>query len=252
MTHIVFGGVTIGCIGEETSVTFIRDSNFDGKIDDNNIIRITEDTRQINCARKCKNDDTCVGFYIDPALHRCQEQNMTSNITDVRSSPGWLYYYKNITKPEGSTCPFNDGGWSETSLLPDGLNYKFITSNQVNFNSTDAFDFCLFLGGTLPIIYTKEKMDFYLANIFTCPDVQGYSFWIDGTNFNAASNYFASDAFKTDAGVVIPQTSDLWASGRPNSPDTQHCVRSSDGFDYMFDDAHCDNINNQMLCEKQV
>lgn len=62
---------------------------------------------------------------------------------------------------------------------------------------------------------------------------------------------FFSDAWKTSDGVVIPTNiAGYWAPGRPNYPETDHCIRMRGDYDYLMDDVPCSGYYTHVLCEK--
>ncbi|KAL4217583.1 hypothetical protein ACF0H5_022325 [Mactra antiquata] len=155
------------------------------------------------------------------------------------------------TAPGPFVCPQHNGPWSG-GLLPDGFIYHYLIINDRQERFDRATELCAENGGTLPKIYNKEKMDFYLENIVPCPDINGFKFWIDGTNINAPVKD-DPNAYTTSDGIVIPINLDLWAPDRPNTPSSQNCIQSRpETFNYYFDDYDCDRTEHEVLCEKKI
>jgi len=67
------------------------------------------------------------------------------------------------------------------------------------------------------------------------------------------SIYCITDAWKTTDYVIIPtNTSGLWAPGRPNYPENDHCMRMRGDYDYLFDDVPCTETYTHVICEKEL
>ncbi|XP_053401218.1 uncharacterized protein LOC123550283 [Mercenaria mercenaria] len=234
--------------------TYKRVWNMDNVIQDAGFLTQTFVPSLIACARYCTEEGSCSSFFFSDGQGQslCQLHATNVSALDSHASSNTVYYVMNQPVPEVTfECPTNNGGWAKAGLA-DGTRSMFKLFASTDVTQAHAAANCNSMGAHLLKIVTVEKLDFVRNYLTQCADVKGHDYWVDGSNVGA-SDYSASDAYKTADGEVVPLIQNaFWYQGSPSNPSLENCIQVSQTNSYYLDDCQCVQPGIKHICEKSA
>ncbi|XP_060564274.1 uncharacterized protein LOC132723555 [Ruditapes philippinarum] len=146
---------------------------------------------------------------------------------------------------DASQCPLTTN--YQTTKLSDHTNFKYwlVRGNSL-YTQAEGAALCQTCQGKLVEILTTAKLTF-LRYILTM-QAEDIDYWVDGSNAGAA-NFSSHDSWTTASGAIIPFDIGLWAPGKPDLLDVQHCIRLRPSSGYYFDNKAC-GVLYRVICEQ--